>query len=175
MMAIFKKIWKFSLKEQNNIKISIVAGLIHAIFNALQFGAIYYMLLKILANEVSSLTIFISLGILVLSLVGQIITQNISQMRQTHAGYFMAAEKRIEIGEKIKRIPMGFFSDYSLGRLTTIATTHLSQAEQWIPMLLVMVLGGILNTFVFIAGIFIFNYKIGLVAVMRSEERRVGK
>lgn len=166
MMTIFKKIWKFSLKEQNNIKISIVAGLIHAIFNALQFGAIYYMLLKIFSNEVSSLTIFISLGILVLSLVGQIITQNLSQMRQTHAGYFMAAEKRIEIGEKIKRIPMGFFSDYSLGRLTTIATTHLSQAEQWIPMLLVMVLGGILNTFVFIAGIFIFNYKIGLVAVM---------
>ena len=60
---------------------------------------------------------------------------------------------------------MGFFSSYSLGRLTTIATTSLTQAEQWIPMLLVLVLGGILNTLIFVLGTFIFNQKIGLVAV----------
>ena len=61
---------------------------------------------------------------------------------------------------------MGFFSSYSLGRLTTIATTNLSQVEQWIPMLLVLVLGGILNTIVFVAGTFIFNQKVGIVALV---------
>ena len=92
-------------------------------------------------------------------------TQKISQMAQTHAGYFMAAHKRIEIGEKIKRVPMGFFSSFSLGRLTTIATSSLSQAEMWVPMLLVLVLGGVLNTLVFVLGTLIFNVKVGLVAV----------
>lgn len=166
MIKVFKKIWNFSREEQGNIRRSIIAGFFHAIFNALQFGAIYYMLIAIFSQRVSTQTIWICLGILLISLIGKIATQKISQMNQTHAGYFMAAHKRIEIGEKIKKVPMGFFSSYSLGRLTTIATTSLSQAEQWIPMLLVLVLGGILNTLIFVLGTFIFNQKIGLVAVV---------
>ena len=166
MLNVFKKIWNFSQEEQGYIRRSIIAGFFHAIFNALQFGAIYYMLIAIFSQRVSTQTIWICLGILLVSLIGKIATQKISQMNQTHAGYFMAAHKRIEIGEKIKKVPMGFFSSYSLGRLTTIATTSLSQAEQWIPMLLVLVLGGILNTLIFVLGTFIFNQKIGLVAVV---------
>lgn len=165
MLNVFKKIWSFSKEEQANIKKSILAGFFHAVFNALEFGAIYYMLVNILSETLDYNAIFICLGILIISLVGKIMTQKISQMAQTHAGYFMAAHKRIEIGEKIKRVPMGFFSSFSLGRLTTIATSSLSQAEMWVPMLLVLVLGGVLNTLVFVLGTLIFNVKVGLVAV----------
>ncbi|HEN9254238.1 TPA: ABC transporter ATP-binding protein [Streptococcus agalactiae] len=166
MLNVFKKIWNFSKEEQVNIKKSILAGFLHAVFNALEFGAIYYMLVNIFSKTLDYKGIFICLGILVISLVGKIMTLKISQMAQTHAGYFMAAHKRIEIGEKIKRVPMGFFSSFSLGRLTTISTSSLSQAEMWVPMLLVLVLGGVLNTLVFILGTLIFNVKVGLVAVV---------
>lgn len=165
MLNVFKKIWSFSKEEQANIKKSILAGFFHAVFNAIEFGAIYYMLVNIFSKTLDYNAIFVCLGILVISLVGKIMTQKISQMAQTHAGYFMAAHKRIEIGEKIKRVPMGFFSSFSLGRLTTIATSSLSQAEVWVPMLLVLVLGGVLNTLVFVLGTLIFNVKVGLVAV----------
>ena len=165
MLNVFKKIWSFSKEEQANIKKSILAGFFHAVFNALEFGAIYYMLVNIFSKTLDYKSIFVCLGILVISLVGKIMTQKISQMAQTHAGYFMAAHKRIEIGEKIKRVPMGFFSSFSLGRLTAIATSSLSQAEMWVPMLLVLVLGGVLNTLVFVLGTLIFNVKVGLVAV----------
>ena len=165
MLNVFKKIWSFSKEEQANIKKSILAGFFHAVFNALEFGAIYYMLVNIFSKTLDYKSIFVCLGILVISLVGKIMTQKISQMAQTHAGYFMAAHKRIEIGEKIKRVPMGFFSSFSLGRLTTITTSSLSQAEMWVPMLLVLVLGGVLNTLVFVLGTLIFNVKVGLVAV----------
>ena len=164
MLNVFKKIWSFSKEEQANIKKSILAGFFHAVFNALEFGAIYYMLVNIFSKTLDYNAIFVCLGILVISLVGKIMTQKISQMAQTHAGYFMAAHKRIEIGEKIKRVPMGFFSSFSLGRLTAIATSSLSQAEMWVPMLLVLVLGGVLNTLVFVLGTLIFNVKVGLVA-----------
>ena len=164
MLNVFKKIWSFSKEEQANIKKSILAGFFHAVFNALEFGAIYYMLVNIFSKTLDFKSIFVCLGILVISLVGKIMTQKISQMAQTHAGYFMAAHKRIEIGEKIKRVPMGFFSSFSLGRLTAIATSSLSQAEMWVPMLLVLVLGGVLNTLVFVLGTLIFNVKVGLVA-----------
>lgn len=61
---------------------------------------------------------------------------------------------------------MGFFNSFSLGKLTTLATTNLTQIESWIPVLLVNVLGGFLNTCVFVLAIFLINIYIGLTALV---------
>nr|WP_253677146.1 hypothetical protein [Treponema sp. OMZ 788] len=109
MISVFKKIIRFAQKERANIRKSIISGFMNAVFNALQFAAIYYVLVKIFDKTIGSKDIAVSLGILLVSLAGKMITKYISQLQQTHAGYFMAADKRIEIGEKLKKVPMGFF------------------------------------------------------------------
>lgn len=166
MITVFKKIWNFAEKEQSNIRKSIIVGFLCAAFNAMQMGGVYYVLVKIFDETLSMKDIAIVLEILLVSLVGKIITQYISQLEQTHAGYFMAADKRIRIGNKLKRVPMGFFSEFSLGKITTMSTTTLSQIEMQVPMLLVLVLGGLLNTFVFALALFYLHIMVGITAVL---------
>lgn len=166
MITVFKKIWNFAEKEQPNIQKSIIVGFLCAAFNAMQMGGVYYVLVKIFDETLSVKDIAIVLGILLVSLVGKIITQYVSQLEQTHAGYFMAADKRIRIGNKLKRVPMGFFSEFSLGKITTMSTTTLSQIEMQVPMLLVLVLGGLLNTFVFALALFYLHIMVGITAVL---------
>ena len=166
MITVFKKIWNFAEKEQPNIQKSIIVGFLCAAFNAMQMGGVYYVLVKIFDETLSVKDIAIVLGILLVSLVGKIITQYVSQLEQTHAGYFMAADKRICIGNKLKKVPMGFFSEFSLGKITTMSTTTLSQIEMQVPMLLVLVLGGLLNTFVFALALFYLHIMVGITAVL---------
>ena len=166
MITVFKKIWNFAEKEQPNIRKSIIVGFLCAVFNAVQMGGVYYVLVKIFDETLSVKNIAIVLGILLVSLVGKIITQYISQLEQTHAGYFMAADKRIRIGNKLKKVPMGFFSEFSLGKITTMSTTTLSQIEMQVPMLLVLVLGGLLNTFVFALALFYLHIMVGITAFL---------
>ena len=166
MITVFKKIWNFAEKEQSNIRKSIIVGFLCAAFNAMQMGGVYYVLVKIFDETLSMKDIAIVLGILLVSLVGKIITQYISQLEQTHAGYFMAADKRIRIGNKLKKVPMGFFSEFSLGKITTMSTTTLSQIETRVPMLLVLVLGGLLNTFVFALALFYLHIMVGITAFL---------
>ena len=166
MITVFKKIWNFAEKEQSNIRKSIIIGFLCAAFNAMQMGGVYYVLVKIFDETLSVKDIAVVLGILLISLVGKIITQYVSQLEQTHAGYFMAADKRIRIGNKLKKVPMGFFSEFSLGKITTMSTTTLSQIEMQVPMLLVLVLGGLLNTFVFALALFYLHIMVGITAVL---------
>ena len=166
MITVFKKIWNFAEKEQSNIRKSIIVGFLCAAFNAMQMGGVYYVLVKIFDETLSVKDIAIVLGILLVSLVGKIITQYVSQLEQTHAGYFMAADKRIRIGNKLKKVPMGFFSEFSLGKITTMSTTTLSQIEMQVPMLLVLVLGRLLNTFVFALALFYLHIIVGITAVL---------
>ena len=56
-----------------------------------------------------------ALGLLLASILGRAVLNRFSQLQQTHAGYFMVANKRISIGDKLKRVPMGYFNDQSLG------------------------------------------------------------
>ena len=166
MITVFKKIWNFAEKEQSNIRKSIIVGFLCAAFNAMQMGGVYYVLVKIFDETLSVKDIAVVLGILLVSLVGKIIMQYISQLEQTHAGYFMAADKRIRIGNKLKKVPMGFFSEFSLGKITTMSTTTLSQIEMQVPMLLVLVLGGLLNTIVFALALFYLHIMVGITAVL---------
>ena len=93
MIEIFRKIWRFAGEEQKNIRNSIIIGFINAIFHMLQIGAIFLTIQALVEKEADKATIWYVLGLMVVSIAGKTATNYFSQLQQTHAGYFMAANK----------------------------------------------------------------------------------
>jgi len=165
MIEVFKKIWQFAGNEQNNIKKSVAIGFIYAIFHMFQVGAIYFAIVAIVQQSQNYQYIYYSLAMMLISIIGRIVCFYFSRLQQTHAGYFMTANKRIDIGQRLKSIPMGFFNENSLGEMTGITTTVLDEVENTVPMVLVNILSGFINAFVFIIYVLIFDWRIGLIVV----------
>lgn len=163
MIGVFKKIWDFAGSEQKNIRNSIIWGFINAVFHAAQLGALFVVLNALVSGSKDKTVSMAALGVMVLSIVGKIVTQYISQLQRTHAGYFMVAGKRVYIGDKLKSVPMGYFNQNSLGNIAAVATTILSDVENAAPVVLVTSLGGFLNSLVFCLAILIFDWRIGLI------------
>ena len=166
MLNVFRKIWGFSQKERANLQKSMVIGFINAMFNSLLVAAMYVVLKALTEGTMSASTAWVSFVIMVLSIVGRIVTQYYSQLQRTHAGYFMAADKRLVIGQKLKAVPMGYFDKNSLGRITAIETTILNDVEGAVPVVLVVTLGGFLNTLVFALFLLVFDWRIGLITLL---------
>lgn len=166
MINVFKKIWSFSIKEKANLQKSMVIGFLNAIFNALLVTALYVVLEALVQNTVSTSTAWTAFAIMIVSIIGKIVTQYYSQLQRTHAGYFMVADKRINIGEKLKSVPMGYFNNNSLGQITAIETTILNDVESAVPVVLVTTLGGFLNSLVFALFILVFDWRMGLVTLI---------
>lgn len=165
MIETFKEIWRFADKEQGNVIKSIINNFLNAIFYMLQIGAIFFAIDGMLKENAEKKTILLCLGMILVGIIGRIITNTFSQLQQTHAGYFMAANKRVSIGEKIKKIPMGFFNQSSLGNLTGICTSVLGDVEMTAPMVLVTTMSGFITSFVFVIYMLIFDWRIGLIAM----------
>ena len=106
-----------------------------------------------------------ALVLMAVSVLGKAATNRFSQLQQTHAGYFMVANKRIAIADKIKRIPMGYFNDRSQGELSGILSTVLGDLENSGPVMLVNFTSSIVNSIVFAIFIFIFDWRIGIFAI----------
>ncbi|MFV0412813.1 MAG: ABC transporter ATP-binding protein, partial [Oscillospiraceae bacterium] len=163
MINVFKKIWRFSGIEQKNIRKSVILGFINAIFHAVQFSAIFVVLGALVSSTKSSFAAWAALALMLLCVIGQVVTRYYSQLPRTHAGYFMVANKRVQIGNKLKSVPMGFFNQNNLGNITGVATSILSDVENTAPVVLVTTLGGFINSLVFAAVVLVFDWRIGLI------------
>ena len=142
MIETFRGIWRFAGEEQRNIRRSVIACFFNAVFHMFEIAAIYYTILALLDGKTGPATAWQALGLLAVSILGSAVTRYFSQLEQTHAGYFMAANKRVAIGQRMKSVPMGYFNDNSLGELTGVCTTVLDNVETVAPMVLVTMLGG---------------------------------
>ena len=165
MIEVLRKIWRFAGEEQGNIRKSMVLGFFYAIFHMFQIAAIYVVVLALVDGSTSAAPAWEALALLLVSILGRAIMNRFSQLQQTHAGYFMAANKRLSMGDKLKRIPMGYFNDQSLGELTGIATTVLDEVESAGAMVLVTILGGLINSAVMLLCVLFWDWRIGLLAL----------
>ena len=101
--------------------IALILGVAIGMFSALhQYSVMDYvfMVLALVGGSTDSAPAWQALGLLLASILGRAVLNRFSQLQQTHAGYFMAANKRVAIGQRMKSVPMGYFNDRSLGNLT---------------------------------------------------------
>lgn len=166
MIQVLKKIWRFAGKEQNNIGKSVFWGFFFAVFHMFQVGAIYLVILALTDGDPFLEPAFGAFLLLILSVAGRALINRFTQLQQTHAGYFMVADRRISIGDKLKRVPMGYFNDQSLGEITGITTTVLDVVESTGPVVLVNILSGLINSLVFMIFVLIFDWRIGILSVV---------
>lgn len=166
MLKAFQKIWEFAGEERKNIRRSMILAFFNAVFYSLQFAAVFVVLQAIAQNSRDLSAAVNALALILISIVGRIVMQTFSQLGRVHAGYFMVANKRVDIGDKLRVVPMGFFSRNNLGQITAVTTTTLSDVENTAPVVLVTILGGFINSLVFAASALLFDWRIGLIVLL---------
>lgn len=165
MIEAFRKIWHFAGNERKNINKSVAVGFLNAVLQMFQVAAIYFVVLALTQGETGGKTAWLALGFELIAIFGGAVTASYSKMLQTHAGYFMAADRRISIANLLKSVPMGYFNENSLGQLSGVCTTVISGIENMVPMVLVNILGGLITSVVFAGLILVFDWRIGLIAL----------
>ena len=166
MYGTLKKIIAFAGSKEGLLKKSLLFAFLSGLFAALQFAALFIVVEALVSDNRDSRFIWISLGIMAVSLVGRIITTYFSTMEQTETGYCMVAEKRIHIGDRLRYIPMGYFNKNSIGNITAIVTTTLGDVENSAARVLVSVLGGFFNSVALVIVLLFFDWRIGLIAAI---------
>ncbi|MCR4677429.1 MAG: ABC transporter ATP-binding protein/permease [Lachnospiraceae bacterium] len=165
MIEALRKIFIFADSERKNIYKSIVVSVIRAFFSMFRIGAVYIIITALVSGDLSVKPALVSLLFMVISVLGLAFTRNVSLIEQTHAGFYMSANKRLEIADRLKRVPMGYFNDNNIGEITGVATTVTDTIENLGASVLVLVLGGLINTTVFFLMIPFLDVRIALVVL----------
>ena len=129
MYQSLKKIIAFAGRNRPLLIKSIAASFAGAIFAAMQFGALMMTLEAVAGGRREARTAWSVLAVILVSIAGRAACAYYSTNAQSETGFGMVAEKRIHIGDRLRYIPMGYFNKNSLGTITAVVTTTLSDVE----------------------------------------------
>ena len=166
MLEILRKFFHFcDERERKEFYRSIVLGVLAALFSALKIPAIGVMLGAILTGGVTTKTILLSLAIMLVSVVGSSILKYRATALQTDAGYCTTANKRVQIAEHLRYLPMGYFNENSLGAITSVTTNTMDNLSGVSTRVVMLVTEGIFSTAVMTLAVFLFDWRVGLLII----------
>jgi ATP-binding cassette subfamily B protein len=166
MLKTLKKYFDFCNREdRNKLYLAVVLGVIRAVFAALRITAIAVVVQGLIEGKLTSRHLWLSLGIMALSVLGQFCINLKTTMLQCEAGYHSCADKRIEIAEHLRYLPMGFFNRNSLGSITNVTTNTLEALGDIATRIVMVTTQGILTTAVIAVFVLCFDWRIGLILV----------
>lgn len=166
MLEMIKKFFDFcNDKNRRKFYTAIVLGVIEAMFTAMKIPAAFVAIKAVLNDNIDTKAILTVIGLMLISTLGKTVISRFSTMLQTEGGYDTAALKRIEIGEHLRYLPMGYFNDTSLGHITSVATNTMEQIGDIATRAIMLVLQGSITTVVIALFMFVFDVRIGLISV----------
>lgn len=166
MFKTLKKFFAFCGKENRKMFVaSIWLGVISAICSAMRIPAAAVVIKALLDNNVTMSTLWTSLGIIVVSLIVTIAINMKSTMLQTKAGYRACADKRIEIAEHLRYLPMGWFNDNSLGEVTSVTTNTMENMANIATRVVMVTTKGFLTSGIIAIMMLFFDWRMGLITL----------
>ena len=166
MLEILRKFFQFcDDRERKEFYRSIVLGVLAALFSALKITAIGVMLGAILTGGVTAKTILLSLAIMLVSVIGSSLLKYRATALQTDAGYCTTANKRVQIAEHLRYLPMGYFNENSLGAITSVTTNTMDNLSGVSTRVVMLVTEGIFSTAVMTLAVFLFDWRVGLFII----------
>ncbi|MBP3798636.1 MAG: ABC transporter ATP-binding protein [Ruminococcus sp.] len=164
MYRILKNFFDFcSTEDRKRFYISIVLSFLQAMFEAMKIPAIACMVTALLDNNVTSKTCLTCLCIMIVSVIGSGIIKSKATMLQTEAGYSTCANKRMQLAEHLRYLPMGYYNENSLGQIMSVTTNTMQNLENVATRVVMIVCSGLLTTAVITAMLICFDWRIGLI------------
>ena len=164
MISIVKRILKISGKYRKNVILGLIFSGLKSFFVSLMLLAV--LLIMINLEQLNMTIIMQATAIVVVSIFGRFIFQYLCDRKLSASGYEIFKDKRIEIGEKLKKAPMGYFSEKNLGTIQAVLTTTISDLEGMAMLAMNFIVGGFFHAFSMTTMLLIFCFPVGMVSLI---------
>lgn len=159
-----KRILDMAGKYRRYITSGIVISLFHSLFSAMDLLAILYLsyhLNDLNIQKIGNVTVIVLVG-----LIGKIICKWKITEHISGSSYDIFYEKRLEVGKRLKKAPMGYFSEKNLGEIQVAATTNMNELESSAMSVVENILGSLIYVAICTCVLLVFSWQIGLVTLL---------
>ena len=166
MFALFSRILKLAGPYKGRIQGAFVCAFVESILSKMPIFLAFVVLSGFAAGTLTGQTcLYVGLGLAAAVLV-QMLVHYLSDSLQSAAGYLMFAEKRMELGGHLRKLPMGYFTSGNIGKISSVLSTDMVFIEEVAMSTLGNMMSYLLSSLVLLAFMFYLNWQLGLIAAI---------
>lgn len=164
MIALMKRILAVSGKHKGRIQGAFVFCFFKSMLSKAPMMLSFFALAAFYENTADKkLCLWLGVG-MVSCLLLQILFHHISDRMQSAAGYMVFADMRIRLGQHLRKMPMGYFTEGNIGKISSVLSSDMVFIEENCMMILADLMSYLFAQAVMIVFLLFFNPWLGLAA-----------
>ena len=179
MFEMICRVFKIAGNSRRKIVAGIVCNILKSFFNGFMMFGVFWILLHL--DGLSPVVIGQSFGVIMCSVLGRFFFQWMYDRTMSGSGYDIFRDYRLEIGDRLKQAPMGYFSEQNLGTIQAMLTTTIADLEGYSMLAIEQMTSGVamavlmsVMMFLFspvIAGLSLVGLALGMLVLRRVRLR----
>lgn len=131
MLRMLRRILRFCGSHYAaRIRLAYVSSFLKSVFSNAPVMIAVMMISMLMQGKATVITCCMSAGLLIVCFGISAVMQNISDRLQSSAGYEVFAEKRISFAEHLRKLPMGYFTEGNMGKISSILSDDMVFIEE---------------------------------------------
>ena len=166
MLNMIKRIIEFSSKYKSRIYTAFIFSFLKSMLSQMPIMLAFVVISKYLDKSLDGRSILVCGLLMLLIVVLQIICQYTSDKKQSSAGFEVTADKRLELGNHLRKLPMGYFTEGNIGKISSILSTDLVFIEESSMTALADLMSDIFSEIILALFMLFFNPVLGLATII---------
>lgn len=130
MIALMKRILDVSGKYKRRIQLAFVFSFLKSFLAKVPIGLAFLVFSAFLEEKATEAACLWIGAAMVICTALQVICQHIADRLQSAAGFMVFADKRMELGTHLRKLPMGYFTEGNIGKISSVLSTDMVFIEE---------------------------------------------
>ena len=166
MFALISRILNLSGRYKSRIQAAFLCAFVESILSKMPIFMAFIVLAGFADNTLTGKTcLFVGLGLLAIVVV-QTVVHYLSDRLQSAAGFMIFADKRMELGNHLRKMPMGYFTSGNIGKISSVLSTDMVFIEEVSMSTIGNMMSYMLSTLVLAVFMFVLDWRLGMIAVI---------
>lgn len=162
MTALMRRIFTASGKYRGRIAWAFVFSFLKGVLKNAPIGLGFFVLSAFYSGTVTA-AFCLEIGLsLIAILLFEMLFHNISDRLQSATGFLMFADKRMELGAHLRKMPMGYFTGGNIGKISSVLSTDMVFIEENCMTVLADMMSYVFSQGILLVFLFFFNPWLGI-------------
>ncbi len=130
MIALMKRILNVAGGYKGRIQLAFLFSFLKSLLAKAPIGMAFLVLTAFLDGSADGRLCLTMGAAMAICLVLQVLCQHAADRLQSAAGFMVFAEKRMELGAHLRKLPMGYFTEGNIGKISSVLSTDMVFIEE---------------------------------------------
>ena len=166
MIKIMHRLINMTGRYKTRIRCSYITSFIKGIFIKMPMVLCFFAISMFMQEKMEKkICIYMLLGI-VASVILEAIFEHITNVLESAAGYMVFADMRNRLGDHLRKLPMGYFTEGNIGKISSVLSTDMVFIEENCMAVLAETVTFMISQGIMVIMMFFLNWKIGILTLI---------